>query len=59
MKEKGILVPELYSEVHERAALRIQRAFRALLVNRYKRGRQISNLNRQKKNLWSSVVLKY
>jgi len=39
MKEKGILVPELYTDIHEKAALCIQRAFRAQLVNRYRKGR--------------------
>ena len=59
MEEKEILIPELYCETHTNAALKIQQAFRAKLINRYQLGRQITNKHNTRKKMWKSVLNKY
>jgi hypothetical protein len=59
MQQKGILVPQLYSDYHATAAIIIQRAFRAMFVNRYRLGRLINKDRLARKKMWGSVVTKY
>jgi hypothetical protein len=59
MQQKGILVPQLYSDYHVTAAIIIQRAFRAMFVNRYRLGRKINNDRISRKKMWGSVITKY